>query len=315
MKVFPQILILIFVLAFVSFGQVDPSAEAKWSISEPGGDVFSVETPSAMTVNRMKIDSKRTTLLYAGELERRYFFVAVDYPGPEGFFSVIERLIEEYGNAEPGPIVEGATSEYQFKGLDNFYHHIIQTRTPAKIYTFHALSSKENDPMVTRFVHSAKIAGKDLLPAPELAAQLRQEAEVPTVDSRSTKSSSATTAQPNSSGSGAGSGNTQTATGPNAAKESSDNKSNVNSELRLRTKPRPEYTRFARAYFLSGTVVIRATFLLNGTVGNVEVVRGLPFGLSDEAIKAAKAIKFDPAIRRGNAATVIRTIEYSFTLY
>lgn len=315
MKIFPHILILIFVLAFALFGQVDPNAEVKWSILEPGGDAFSVETPSAMTVNRMKIDSKRTTLLYAGEHERRYFFVAVDFPGPEGFFSVVERLIEEYANAEPRPIVEGATSEYQFKGLDNFYHHIIQTKTSAKIYTFHALSPEQNDLMVARFVHSAKIAGKELLPRPELAAQLRQEAEVPKVDSGSTSSSLAKVAQPNSSGSGAGLGNTQTATGTSAAKESSDNKSNVNSELRLRTKPRPEYTRFARAYFLSGTVVIRATFLLNGTVGNVEVVRGLPFGLSGEAIKAAKAIKFDPAIRRGNAASVIRTIEYSFTLY
>lgn len=315
MKIFPQSLILIFVLAFSLFGQVDPNPEVKWSILEPGGDAFSVETPSAMTVNRMKIDSKRTTLLYAGEHERRYFFVAVDFPGSEGFFSVVERFIEEYANAEPGPIVEGATSEYQFKGLDNFYHHIIQTKTSAKIYTFHALSPKENDPMVARFVHSAKIAGKELLPPPELAAQLRQEAEVPNVDNRSKNSSSANAAEPNSAGSGAGSGSTQTATGTNAANESSNNKANENRNLRVRTKPRPEYTRFARAYLLSGTVVIRATFMLNGTVGNVEVVRGLPFGLSDEAIKAAKAMKFDPAIRRGNPATVIRTIEYAFTIY
>ena len=315
MKIFPQILIFIFVLAFVSFGQVDPSAEAKWSILEPGGDAFSVETPSAMTVNRMKIDSKRTTLLYAGEHERRYFFVAVDFPGPEGFFDVVERLIEEYANAEPGPIVEGATSEYQFKGLDDFHHHIIQTKTSAKIYTFHALSPKENDPMVARFIHSAKIAGKDLLPHPDLAAQLRQEAEVPKVDNGSINSSPTKAAEPNSAGTGAGSGNTQTATGSNTANESSNNKVDENRNLRVRTTPRPEYTRFARAYFLSGTVVIRATFMLNGTVGNVEVVRGLPFGLSGEAIKAAKAIKFDPAIRRGNPATVIRTIEYAFTIY
>lgn len=323
MRLFPQILILILLTASSSLAQPNPNDEPKWLIVKPGGDAFSVETPSAMTVNRMKIDSKRTTLLYSGELESRYFFVAVDFPGPEGFFSVVERLIEEYTSTESGPIVEGATSEYQFKGLDDFYHHIIQTRTAAKIYTFHALSSKENDPMVARFVHSAKVAGKDLLPPPELVERLREETEAPRIDTESPKLGPDAAAALNPSGSGLGSrsgsgsgpGNPQSITRPGVSLNTTDAKKNENRPLRVKSKPKPGYTRFARAYFLSGVVVVRAIFSGSGTVGRIDVVRGLPFGLTEEAIKAAKAVKFDPAIRNGNEVSITRSIEYSFILY
>ncbi len=302
---------------FSSLAQSNPNDEPKWAILQPGGDAFSVETPSAMAVNRLKIDKKRTTLLCAGELDRRYFFVAVDFPGQEGFFSVIDRLIEEYSNEDSAQIVDGATNRYQFQGPDNFFHYIIQTRTSAKIYTFHALSSKENDPMVARFIHSASIAGKALLSPPDLASGFKEEETAPKADTKASKPSPGepTPAGSLGSGSGSGPGNTQSTTRPGVSLNTTDAKTNENRPMRLKSKPKPGYTRFARAYFLSGVVVVRATFLASGTVGRIDVVRGLPFGLTEEAIKSAKAVKFDPAIRNGNEVSVTRTIEYSFVLY
>jgi len=41
----------------------------------------------------------------------------------------------------------------------------------------------------------------------------------------------------------------------------------------------------------------------------------LPYGLTEQAIAAAKSIRFEPAKKDGVAITKIKQIDYSFTLY
>ncbi|HCA58766.1 MAG TPA: hypothetical protein DEP46_12380, partial [Blastocatellia bacterium] len=85
--------------------------------------------------------------------------------------------------------------------------------------------------------------------------------------------------------------------------------------LKIVAKPRPGYTEAARKNGTQGTVVLRVTFLANGSIGPISTVRGLPNGLTEQAIAAARNIRFEPPKRNGIPSAVTRTIEYSFTMY
>lgn len=74
------------------------------------------------------------------------------------------------------------------------------------------------------------------------------------------------------------------------------------------------YTEAARQARVQGTVQLKIVFLRNGTIGNIEVVRGLPNGMNEEAIKAAKELVFLPARKEGKLINVKMLIEYTFNL-
>jgi TonB family protein len=92
----------------------------------------------------------------------------------------------------------------------------------------------------------------------------------------------------------------------------------VRSELtsaRFLSKPRADYTDAARENQVQGTVRLRVTFLANGQIGAITPVGNLPDGLTEQAITAARQIKFEPARRDGAPVTVTKIVEYTFTLY
>jgi TonB family protein len=80
-------------------------------------------------------------------------------------------------------------------------------------------------------------------------------------------------------------------------------------------KERAKYTEEARTNKVQGTVTLSVEYLANGTIGQVRVVRGLPDGLSESAIEAAKRIRFNPAVKNGVPVSVRGNIEFNFTLY
>ncbi len=85
--------------------------------------------------------------------------------------------------------------------------------------------------------------------------------------------------------------------------------------LQLISKPIAKYTEEARQNCIQGKVLLRITFFSNGKVGNFKILDGLPFGLSEKAIDAAKLIKFKPEIKNGKLKTVTRKVIYNFTIY
>lgn len=85
--------------------------------------------------------------------------------------------------------------------------------------------------------------------------------------------------------------------------------------LQIISKPRHKYTDLARQNGTQGTVELRITFLANGEIGTICIVKGLPDGLTEEAIAAVRQIRFQPAMRNGQAYSVTRTISFSFSIY
>ncbi len=80
-------------------------------------------------------------------------------------------------------------------------------------------------------------------------------------------------------------------------------------------KPEPAYTEAARQKQITGTVVLKVVFSSNGSVVNIRTVSGLPDGLTERAIDAARKIKFIPAVKDGKFVSMWMQLEYNFNLY
>ena len=89
----------------------------------------------------------------------------------------------------------------------------------------------------------------------------------------------------------------------------------VDQRARLLAKPEPQYTEEARRNQVSGTVLLIAVFASSGEVVQVRALHSLPFGLTEQAIAAARRIKFEPAMKNGRAVSVYMNLEYNFNLY
>ena len=89
----------------------------------------------------------------------------------------------------------------------------------------------------------------------------------------------------------------------------------VSQKARVLSKPEPQYTEEARKNQITGTVVLRAVFTSGGQVTNIRAVSGLPYGLTERAIAAARLIKFTPAMKDGRAVSMYIQLEYNFNLY
>jgi TonB family protein len=89
----------------------------------------------------------------------------------------------------------------------------------------------------------------------------------------------------------------------------------VTTKARLISKPEPQYTEDARKNQITGTVVLKVVFASSGQVTNIRTVSGLPFGLTERAIAAARQIKFQPATKDGHQVSMWMQLEYNFNLY
>ncbi len=85
--------------------------------------------------------------------------------------------------------------------------------------------------------------------------------------------------------------------------------------LRILSKPRPIYTLEAQEDDVQGTVTLRVAFLASGRIGVVTAVSGLPDGLTEQAITAAKLIKFEPVTCGDTTYSVTKAVQYNFVNY
>lgn len=88
----------------------------------------------------------------------------------------------------------------------------------------------------------------------------------------------------------------------------------VDTRLEITAKPQPTYTKEARRMGVQGFVVLKTLMAGDGKVSRVRVVKGLPAGLTENAIRAACKMKFKPAIKDGQAVAQWITAEYIFRL-
>lgn len=78
--------------------------------------------------------------------------------------------------------------------------------------------------------------------------------------------------------------------------------------------PDPEYADAARAAKFQGTVVLSVMITPQGEVNGIYVLKGAPFGLTDQAIKAAKNWRLQPGQKDGKPVPVRTSVEFGFRL-
>lgn len=86
----------------------------------------------------------------------------------------------------------------------------------------------------------------------------------------------------------------------------------VDRKARITKKSEPQYTEQARRNRTSGWVVLRIVLKSSGEIGDIKVIRDLPDGLTEECIRVAREIRFEPAMKDGNRVSQYARVEYTF---
>jgi TonB family protein len=89
----------------------------------------------------------------------------------------------------------------------------------------------------------------------------------------------------------------------------------LTSKAVIAAKPEPGFTEEARRANVTGIVRLRAVLGFDGRVRNVVVLKRLPYGLTEKAVAAARAIRFKPATVSGLPVSQAVTLEYNFNIY
>ena len=80
------------------------------------------------------------------------------------------------------------------------------------------------------------------------------------------------------------------------------------------SKVEPEYTDTARRLRYSGTVLLKLVVNAQGLPQNITLLRGLGFGLDEQAARAVSTWRFQPATKDGHPVPVEAHIEVSFRI-
>ena len=88
----------------------------------------------------------------------------------------------------------------------------------------------------------------------------------------------------------------------------------VDTRAVITAKPKPSYTREARRNGVQGFVTLKVLLSARGKIARLRVVKGLPAGLTENAIRAACKMEFKPAMKDGQPVGQWLTAEYLFRL-
>jgi TonB family protein len=90
--------------------------------------------------------------------------------------------------------------------------------------------------------------------------------------------------------------------------------SEVSTKAIIIDKPEPGFTEEARRNLTSGRVTLRAVLAADGRVRYISVVKGLPDGLTERCIEAARKIRFKPATIGSLCVSQYVVLEYNFII-
>jgi TonB family protein len=88
----------------------------------------------------------------------------------------------------------------------------------------------------------------------------------------------------------------------------------VTSAVEVLYKPQPAYTEAARQNKIEGAVTLEVLFAAAGDVRILRLLQGLGDGLDENAMRAARQIRFRPAERDGEAVDSVATVQIRFQL-
>src|SRR5262245_13819030 len=118
----------------------------------------------------------------------------------------------------------------------------------------------------------------------------------------------------NGRGVGPGEGYNTGGGGPRLGGGSGAPATSVDQQPVLLNNPQPRYTEEARKNKIQGTVLVRVLIGSDGLVKKVTIIRGLSYGLDEQAIQAAYQLRFRPAMKSGQPVAFVVPVNIDFNL-
>lgn len=85
--------------------------------------------------------------------------------------------------------------------------------------------------------------------------------------------------------------------------------------FKILSKPRASYSDKARNAGVQGTIRLAVLLGASGKVEHILVLKRLGYGLDEQAVHAARQIKFEPKMRDGKPVSTVVIFEYGFNIY
>lgn len=310
------LILLILTCSVFVLAQTETPKAPDWKTFTPENEEFSIETPVELkgSVYMARNPNDDTSRRYLNTLDGAYFYIFSDDPKKPLQFKYILNFVYGSNQKVADKSASGVEATlFEFADSVNFFHTILIVKGENHFYVFQAISPTEKNPVVERFFNSIKLNGK---PFPEKLIEPKNEKDINiSIDAELKQNvipSQNGSGSGNGSGVGSGLGNgavpvnkAPTPTTPNS----------TTTGVKILTKPRANYTDLARFYEIAGKVSLRVTFSANGTIGAISVISKLPFGLTEQAIAAARGMSFEPAMKNGVAYSVTKPVEYTFSIY
>lgn len=298
--------VLVFVTSFV-YAQTPNDAPVEWKFYDLPNEELSVELPASVSVSKDSSDKKESPVLYSSSANKTLFYVTSGKENEISVLNDIRNLIKTEKAVEQNVSFGDFTaSKYSFADSEDFFQTIVLVKGKKRFYIFHAVGEEKDKPDIERFVSSIKL-NSQFIEIPDFQKPQEESEQIVQNTTEAGNGIGSGTGSGNGSGFGNGSGSGTPMQKPNSA--------NQNSPLKILYKAKPPYTNLARYYSIQGRVLLRVMFLANGTIGTLTPVTKLPFGLTNSAKNAAKQIRFEPQINSGTPYTIVKSVEYSFTIY
>ncbi|MBX7169485.1 MAG: energy transducer TonB [Pyrinomonadaceae bacterium] len=318
-----SIIIYILICSIFDFGQNDLQTSPNWQEFSPKGEEFSVNVPQKMVehINILKNSEGKeifTNGTYRTYFNGIYFYIFSEMVNPQSikmFPTILDSLksfINENANApELTSISNLRAIKYEFKDSEDFFHTILFLKTTKRFYTFHTISEQKIAAEIENFVKTIKFQ--------EISNQPKEqtfEEQIKSIETAPNNNNNLNILQKLSDGEGTRS-IFENGVGGNQSSPAQVSQSQPSSAtpLKITSKQSPPYTDLARNYEITGTVLLRVTFLSSGSIGTISAVKKLPFGLTKNAIEAANQVTFEPASKNGIKYSVVKTLQFVFTLY
>lgn len=281
--------------------QAQSNERSEWTRFEPENEAFVIDTPIAL--RREGIEASRGYRKYFGKSSDVYLFVFSDNLKNPVYVATVFRFLKSAGQSKPEIGDPGVQTKLTFIDQFGYWHRVTMFRTKKRVYLAQAISKVKDDPIAARF--DASLA--------ERQGVIEEPEDVRSAEERGVGRGDIKIVPLGSAGGSGGRGSQrESGLGPGPIAKPAPGQT---SPLKILSKPRPGYTEFARLYGISGTVIVRVMFLESGEIGDVTPTKTLPFGLTEEAIAAARRIRFEPAYTDGVGRSVLRPVEYTFAIY
>jgi len=202
-----------------------------------------------------------------------------------------KRLLSEYPDVlrlskadESKLMVGGLEGKQYLKKGEGYFNFVRLVATKKRLYVLQAAARDEGNPDVRRFLSSLTLGDMDPAGINNTSSSIGE---------RSVNSSAMSLAPAGSK--------------PLTEKE-------VTRPAVVIYKPQPPYNLRAKQHRVSGTVKFRVVLLPSGEITNVEVLKGLAEGVTEDAASVVKSVKFLPAEKDGQFVPQYAEISYNFVI-